>query len=96
MVKLQASSRHSVRNGSYKEGMSFALLIDIIDAYCVCVCMYVCMYACMHACMHACVYVYVDVDVSVYVYVYVDVDVYVYVCTHRYRTGRMTVGEVML
>lgn len=73
MMKLQAFTRPI--QGAYREGMSFTLLIDVVDAHCV----------------FSSIYLFIDP-----LFIYVCMHAYVHVYTHRYRTGRMNVGEVML
>lgn len=70
MMKWQAFTKPI--QGAYREGMSFTLLIDVVDAHCVYTFIYlfILIYLCMYVCMHAYMY--------------------------RYRSGRKTVGEVML
>ena len=55
MMKLQAFTRPI--QGAYREGMSFTLLIDVVDALCAYLFIYLFTYPLfIYVCMHTCIY----------------------------------------
>lgn len=62
-MKLQAFTKPI--QGAYREGMSFTLLIDVVDAHCVYLFIYLfILYLFMYVCMHAYMYIHIDIVVA--------------------------------
>lgn len=60
-MKLQAFTRPI--QGAYREGMSFTLLIDVVDAHCAyLLSSYLSLF--IHLCMHAYMYIHIDIVVA--------------------------------